>query len=67
MSDEDGEDSVWYPSVDDVLLLHDDIVSEDDDASSGVNDADRIEFAIDYVKHGHFVKFLKPSTKKHFT
>lgn len=54
MSDEDGEDSVWYPSVDDVLLLHDDIVSEDDDASSGVNDADRIEFAIDYVKHGHF-------------
>lgn len=54
MSDEEGEDELWYPSVDDVLLLHEDIVSEDDDASSGVNDADRIEFAIDYVKHGHF-------------
>lgn len=49
-----AEDELWYPSVDDIVLLHDDIVSEDDEASTGVNDPDRIEFAIDYVKHGHF-------------
>ncbi|QCS43445.1 type II toxin-antitoxin system death-on-curing family toxin [Natrinema versiforme] len=49
-----AEDELWYPSVDDILLLHDDIVSEDDEASTGVTDPDRIEFAIDYVKHGHF-------------
>jgi death-on-curing protein len=54
MSVEDEESELWYPSVDDVLLLHDDIVSEDDDASTGVIDANRIEFAIDYVKDGHF-------------
>jgi|GEM_PF-703668 death-on-curing protein len=54
MPAEDSEDGLWYPSVDDILLLHDDIVSEDADASTGVNDANRIEFAINYVKHGYF-------------
>lgn len=54
MPTEDVEDELWYPSVDDIRLIHDDIVSEDDEADSGVVDADRIEFAITYVKHGHF-------------
>lgn len=54
MPGDDVEDELWYPSVDDILLIHDDIVSEDDEASSGVTDANRIEFAITYVKHGHF-------------
>ncbi|WP_239642019.1 hypothetical protein [Natrinema versiforme] len=44
-----AEDELWYPSVDDILLLHGDIVSEDDEASTGVTDPDRIGFAIDYV------------------
>ena len=30
------------------------IIAEDDDASPGVHDADRIEFAITYISEGHF-------------
>jgi death-on-curing protein len=54
MPSDDSNDEFWYPTVDDVLLVHEDVVAEDDDASPGVNDADRIEFAISYIKHGHF-------------
>lgn len=54
MSTDTNEDELWYPSVDDILLLHEDIVSEDGEASPGVTNPDRIEFAINYVKHGHF-------------
>lgn len=47
-------DDLWYPSVDDILTVHDDIVAEDDDAESGVESQDRIQFAVDYIQHGHF-------------
>jgi len=53
MTGDAGAD-VWYPSVDDILLIHDDIIAEDEDASPGVRDADRIVFAIEYVRDGHF-------------
>lgn len=53
MSGDDGAEC-WYPSVDDILLIHDDVIAEDDEASPGVRDADRIEFAIEYIEHGHF-------------
>lgn len=48
----DDNDGIWYPSVDDILVIHDDIVDEDPDASRGVQDPDRIEFAISFVRDG---------------
>ena len=47
-------DSVWYPSVADVIAIHDDIVSEYTDTHRGVRNRGDIEFAINYVEHGSF-------------
>ncbi|MCU4741628.1 type II toxin-antitoxin system death-on-curing family toxin [Halobacteria archaeon AArc-m2/3/4] len=56
MPSDETDDGLWYPSVDDILLIHDDIITEDDDATPGVRDANRIEFAIEYIEDGHFGK-----------
>jgi death-on-curing protein len=58
MADE-GEAGIWYPTVEDVLLIHEDVISEDPDAVSGVQDESRVQFAIDFVK-GHLAE--EPST-----
>jgi len=47
-------DELWYPTVADVLQLHDDIVREDAAATPGVENEERVQFALDYVQHGHF-------------
>ncbi|MFC5368304.1 type II toxin-antitoxin system death-on-curing family toxin [Salinirubrum litoreum] len=47
-------DSFWYPSVDDVLNIHEDIVSEYPDTSPGVHRRGDIEFALAYVSEGNF-------------
>lgn len=47
-------DSLWYPSVEDVLAIHDDIVSEYPDTDSGVANRGDIEFALDYIEEGSF-------------
>lgn len=47
-------DSLWYPSVDDVLEIHEDIVSEYPDTSSGVKNRGDIEFALEYISEGNF-------------
>lgn len=47
-------DSFWYPSVEDVLDIHEDIVSEYPDTSSGVQNRGAIEFALAYVSEGSF-------------
>ena len=47
-------DSLWYPSVDDVLDIHEDIVSEYPDTSPGVQRRGDIEFALAYVNEGSF-------------
>lgn len=49
-----GEDGVWYPTVRDVLMIHNAIIDEDSDATPGVQDEQRIQFAIDYIRKGHF-------------
>jgi death-on-curing protein len=46
--------SLWYPSVEDVLTIHEDIVSEYPNTSSGVRSRGDIEFALDYVEEGSF-------------
>lgn len=47
-------DSLWYPSVEDVLAIHEDIVAEYTDTPSGVQDQGDVEFALAYVEEGHF-------------
>jgi death-on-curing protein len=45
-------DPFWYPSVDDGLDIHEDIVSEYPDTSPGVQRRGDIEFALAYVSDG---------------
>ena len=47
-------ESLWYPSVEDVLDIHEDIVSEYPDTDPGVHDQGGIEFALDYIEEGNF-------------
>lgn len=47
-------DSFWYPSVEDVLAIHDDIVSEYPDTSSGIQNRGDVEFALEYIREGSF-------------
>jgi death-on-curing protein len=46
--------SLWNPSVEDVLALHDDIVSEYPDTHSGVANRGDIEFALSYINEESF-------------
>ena len=47
-------DSMWYPSVEDVIAIHEDIVSEYPDTHSGVHNEGDIEFALNYIEDGNF-------------
>ncbi|WP_246998392.1 type II toxin-antitoxin system death-on-curing family toxin [Halosolutus gelatinilyticus] len=47
-------DSFWYPSVEDIVAIHDDIVSEYSDTHAGVRNRGDIEFALNYVADGSF-------------
>jgi len=42
-------DPFWHPSVEDVLDIHDDIVSEYPDTEAGVRNAGDVEFALNYI------------------
>jgi len=45
-----SETGLWYPTVDDVVEVHDEIIAEDPDADPGVRDRDRIQYALDHVE-----------------
>lgn len=47
-------DSFWYPSVENILTIHEDIVSEYSDTHSGVQSCGDIKFALNYIEDGHF-------------
>lgn len=42
-------DTVWYPTVEDVLVIHDDIVAEYADTESGIQSRGDIEFALEVI------------------
>lgn len=46
--------SVWYPSVADVVAIHDDIVTEYANTHVGLQSRGDIEFALDYIEEGYF-------------
>lgn len=47
-------EALWYPSVDDVLAIHENIVAEYPKTEPGVRARGAIEFTIDYVESGRF-------------
>lgn len=44
--------SLWYPTLEDVLAIHRDIVSEYPDTSAGVRSQGDIEFVLEYIWDG---------------
>lgn len=51
---ESGRDEFRYPTTADLLGIHEDIVAEYPGTTPGVEDAGRLDFALDYVADGHF-------------
>jgi len=47
-------EAYWYPSVEDVLTIHEDIVAEYPETPAGVKNRGDIEFALEYIEHGSF-------------
>lgn len=44
----------WYPSVEDIITIHEEIVVEYDETSPGVQRRGDIEFALHYIEEGSF-------------
>lgn len=61
----DGTD-IWYPTVDDILVIHEDIIREDPDGVPGVSDESRVQFALDYIRDTS-VQSPPRSTRRRFT
>lgn len=47
-------DSLWYPSVADVLAIHDKVIQEYPNTDAGVRNEESIAFAIDFIKDERF-------------
>lgn len=45
---------IWYPTVDDIVRIHDDIIEEDPDSEPGIGSRDRIQYAVEHIEHGAF-------------
>jgi death-on-curing protein len=58
--------SFWYPSVGEVLAIHEDIVSEYPDTSSGVQNRGDIEFALNYISEETFGSVPETIQEKSF-
>lgn len=51
---------ILYPTEEEIIAIHNDIVEEDEDADSGVINVGHVEFALQYIQEGHFGQ--KPET-----
>lgn len=51
---EDKSGGLWYPTVADVITIHDDILNEYPDAEPGIRNREDIAFALEFVQEGHF-------------
>jgi death-on-curing protein len=45
--------SIWYPSVEDILAIHDDIVSEYPETSGGIRNRGDLEFIVEYIQRSY--------------
>lgn len=59
MTDRPGH-QILYPTEEEIIAIHNDIVEEDEDADSGVINVGHVEFALQYIQEGHFGQ--KPET-----
>lgn len=60
-------DQIFYPSVEDIRGIHHDIISEDEDASSGTLNGGQIDFTLNCIEHGHFGQVPDTIHEKAFT
>lgn len=51
---ENLESDFWYPTVEDIVALHDQVTESNPDSEPGVREPDQIQFAIDYISEGYF-------------
>jgi death-on-curing protein len=51
---EDDFGELWYPSVTDVIMIHEDILDEYPDTEPGIRNREDIAFALEFIKEGHF-------------
>lgn len=50
----DVHDEPLYPSVEEIIEIHSDIIDDDPNAEPGLKHRGDIEYAIDHIEHGHF-------------
>lgn len=60
------DDKFWYPDLNDILLIHENVVAEDPESETGIRNQEQINFVIDYIKHGHFGKVPRTIHEKAF-
>jgi death-on-curing protein len=53
MGADDIED-VWYPTVEDIITIHDDILDEYPEAEAGIRNRGDIAYAIEFISEGRF-------------
>lgn len=59
-------DSLWYPSVEDVLTIHDDIVSEYPATHAGIKNRGDIEFTLNFIQEARVGRELGTIHEKAF-
>lgn len=47
-------DEPLYPTVEEIIEIHGDIIEDDPNAEPGLKHRGDIEYAIEYIEHGHF-------------
>lgn len=50
----DNSGELWYPTVADVITIHDDILNEYPDTEPGIRNREDIAFALEFIREGHF-------------
>ncbi|WP_248897783.1 type II toxin-antitoxin system death-on-curing family toxin [Haloplanus halobius] len=50
----DSNHDVFYPTKDDIMSIHEDIIEEDDDAEPGILNDGTVNYALNCIEHGHF-------------
>lgn len=50
----EGHDEPFYPTVEEIVEIHGDIIEDDPNAEPGLKHRGDIEYAIEYIEHGHF-------------
>lgn len=52
--DSEVKNALFYPTVDEIIDIHGDIIEDDPNAEPGLKHRGDLEYTIDHIKHGHF-------------